>query len=179
MILLSLADFVTYFSIPVSVAAETEADLQVFIDRFEKPYIIKLLGATLGELFIADLANVSQDARFVAIQDEFYLDSTELCGVQFHSTGMHDMLKGFIFYEFVSASQTKLSQNGVTISIDEAGTILSPEGGFRFAEKKFNEALITYKAIHWYIRQYSPTNTDYTYPEFNGINLPPRYSPFL
>lgn len=189
MILLTVADFVTYFSIPVSVASETEADLQVYIDRFEKYYIVKLLGATLGELFIADLANASQAARFVAIQDEFYLDNLNscFCGYWYNyeqgevviSRGMVDMLKGFIFYEYVSASQTKLSQNGVTISIDEGGTILSPQGGFRFAEKKFNECLLTFRAIQWYIRQYAPSETDYEYPEFNGTYLSPRYSPIL
>lgn len=190
MILLTVADFVTYFSIPVSVARETEADLQVYINRFEKYYIVKLLGATLGELFIADLANASQEDRFVVIEDEFYLDNPNSCysdyfgyyyteGSVIISRGMADMLKGFIFYEYVSANQAKLSQNGVTVSVDEGGTIQSPQNGYRFAEKKFNECLQTFRAIQWYIRQYAPSNTDYEYPEFNGTFLAPRYSPIL
>lgn len=179
MILLTVSDFVTWFSIPVSVAQETEADLQVCIDRFEKSYIVKLLGATLGELFIADLLNASQEDRFVSIEDQFYLDDTNLCGRQYHSTGMVDMLKGFIFYEFVSINAAKLSQNGVTVSIDEAGTILGMENVYRFAEKKFNDALITYDAIQWYIKHYAPQETSYTYPEYNGAFLSPRYSAFL
>lgn len=89
---------------------------------------------------------------------------------------MKDMLKCMVYYEFVKDKCVWLTQNGVTIWADEGGTVLSPEGSVRFAEKKWNESLDTAAAIQWYIFTYSPSNTDYEYPEYNGQEFKVKFS---
>jgi len=183
MILLTTSDFTGYFNIPTSNARETLALLQTYIDRYEKMYLCQLLGVELAELFIADLANASQEARFTVIQDEFYFDSSTRTGVQYHSRGMVDFLSALVFYHFVTENAAQLTTNGVTVSVTENGSVLSPEGAYRFAERKWNEAQSTSEAIYWYIKYEAPrvypTDPDMLYTEFNGHCLDFRFSPIF
>lgn len=183
MILLSVTDFTGFFNIPTSNSRETTTLLQTYIDRYEKTYLCNLMGVELAELFIADLANVTQETRFAVIQDAFYLDDPNTTGVMYESKGLVDMLTGVIFYHFVTERSALLTTNGVSVSVTETGEILSPEGAYRFAERKFNQMLATWEAIQWYIEDYAPSeypnDADRLYPEFNGQGMDYKFSPIF
>lgn len=183
MSLITTDNFTQYFEIPTSVADQTEALLETYIERYENPYIYKLLGVTLGNLFIEDLENVSQDERFSVIQDPIYMDDPfdPNSGRQYHSRGMVNMLTAFVFYHFVTENQAFLTQSGVSINLNETQTVLTPYNATRFAERKFNEALEDYDTIQWYCYTYADTleDEDLQYPEYNGQVIKPRFAGVL
>jgi len=178
MILLQISDFTGKYTINLN--AVTTPLLQSYIDDYEANYIYKLLGVDLGLLFIADLANVSQEARFVVIQEPFAIQYN---GCNYVSTGMLDYLKAAIYYEYTKDRQIRPSDNGVSFSINEAQTIATPQQAAREAEKKWNAALDTVAAIQWYCYTYAdatyPDDEDMRYPEYNGECLEPKFSPLL
>lgn len=177
-LLVSLSDFVGFYGLNVNTA--NTPVLQAFIDRYEKPYILELLGVELGLLFIADLANVSQEARFTTIQEPF---DVTLNHRDYSSLGMKDFLTAAIYYEYTLTRQAKPTDDGVARSTNEAQTIVSPTDAARYGANKFCEALDTVEAIQWYCKTYAPatfpTDPDKLYPEFNGKKIDPTFAPFL
>ena len=171
MILLQTSDF-TGFNY-LNIGTNETVKLQAYIDRYEREYILKLLGVDLGVAFIDDLANVSQDARFTVIQDSFELQDSS--GLMHISRGMVDFLCAAIAYHYVKDNQAKHSVSGVAAKLAEAGTVKSQENGYRFAEKRWNEALETAESIQWYCKIYDSA----TYPEYKGQEFEPKFSAFL
>jgi hypothetical protein len=177
-LLVTVADFTGYYILNFNTA--NTPIIQDYIDRYEKQYILDLLGVELGLLFIADLANVSQDVRFTVLQEPFDLTHNE---EDQSSRGMVDYLTAMILYEYVSSRQAKPTDNGIARDINEAQTIVSPTDAARYAANKFNEAIDTVEAIRWYCKVYAPATYPSTperlYPEFNGKVIEPVFAPFL
>lgn len=176
MILLTTSDFDGFQSIAQSIASTPL--LQIYIDRYEEIYIKKILGVTLGQLFIEDVQGLDSDssaieARFQALIDPFIKqDSSDRV---LESKGMKDILASLIFFEFVSGTQIKHAQAGVINNQAEVSTIGSHEDATRFGEVKWNEALISIESIQWWCGAEDEAN----YPEYNGIYFRPQYSPLL
>lgn len=181
--MITYADFDGYFEIPTSVADNTRALIETYIERYENPYIYKLLGVTLGNLLIEDQAMVSVDERFSVIIEPIYMDDpfNTNTGAQYHSRGMVNYLKAVVFYHFVTENQAFLTQSGVAINENETQKVLTPYEATRFAERKFNEALEDVDTIQWYCDTYAPTlaDTDLHYPEYNGQKIKPRFAGVL
>ncbi len=81
-------------------------ELDVFIEKYEKHYLLQLLGAELYGLFKADLTVIDpqtpQTARFLSVFNEFDLD---ISACLFSSSGMRKMLVKFIKNEICVISK--------------------------------------------------------------------------
>lgn len=181
MILLQLSDFTGFYILNVNTA--NTPILQALIDRYEAYYIKKLLGVELGLAFIADLQNISQDARFSVLQDPFDLHLAGTTGqynpitgkktqTDYSSRGMIDFLAACVFYEWAKTRQVRATDNGIAVSVDEAETLVTPKEAANYGESKWNEAVETAEAIQWYCTTYAPATYPTTparlYPEYNG-----------
>lgn len=150
----------------------TDPKLQEYIDQYEEEYIIRLLGKELGELFIEDKSNPSQEARFAIIEHPFTEQENECLYI---SKGMKQMLTDIIFYYYVVETQTGHTQSGVANKQAEAGKVRTPDDAARKAERRFNDCLKTWDAIQWYCKTFARDD----YPEYKGQHIGPIYSPIL
>ena len=141
----------------------TRQDLKEYIDDYELKFIYQLLGIELGDLFIADLdpeTKTPTTTRFFKIFNPLYFKS-QSCDRITQSKGMIDVLKGFVYTEFVKEQNFKNNFNGNSQNLFESGTNLPAYKNGVIV--KFNQALDSYNAIQEYICE----NQD-DYPEFDG-----------
>jgi hypothetical protein len=158
-LLITTADFVDKFYIPND--ADTTTLLNSYIDRYEKKYLIELLGVELYKLFEADIngtTHVPQTGIYTKIYEEILEDSD---GDIYISKGMKDMLLGFIWFEFVREYKYKFTASGHTVSASENSNQV------RFDDMniygRYNESVSSYEVIQWYIME-----NESDYPDFNG-----------
>ena len=82
--------------------------LQAYIDRYEKYYLVRLLGADLYDLFIADLSvgtpQAPLSAIYLSIFNAFETDDGNCLNI---SEGIRVMLKQFIYFHFTRDQVTK------------------------------------------------------------------------
>lgn len=135
------------------------SDLQTYIDRYEKFYLVRLLGAELYDLFIADLTalpspQVPQSAIYLAIFNPFQIDDTNDC--LRISEGIKEMLIEFVYFHFMRDIGVKKKIGGVYMTQIETGTNIG-YNGFNLVEG-YNKGVKNYKEIQWYICEY---DTDY------------------
>jgi len=176
MILLTTDDFNLFQSIAQS--SNNTALLQEYIDRYEEVYIKRILGVTLGQLFIDDVQGVDSDSS--AIEDRFQIlidgfIKQDSCDRVLQTHGMKDILASLIFYHFVSDTQVKHAQAGVINNQAEVSNIGSPEDAVRFGEIKWNGSLSSIEAMQWWVGIEDGAN----YPEYNGELFKPKYSPLI
>ena len=173
MILLKTTDFSGFQLIALN--NQTIPTLQAYIDKFEKTFLQKILGINLANLFIADLANATQDPRFAVIEDLFAFEQNQS---QYFSQGLKMILASMVYYEFVSNTQSGHSSTGVYGSINESMTNKSDNDAYRYGEIRWNDALDSIEAIQWYCKTYAnqlyPTTPAMTYPEYNGQDIEPK-----
>lgn len=166
MILLALSDFTGLNTIVRSIINDTL--LQDFIDRYEKPYIIKLLGVTTGTAFIAGHTG----PPYLVIKNEFYVqDGT----TNRHSTGIKDILVSCILMEYIEKNMSQHSQSGVSSNLTEAAKMLDFQNAARYAEQRWNEMITYWENVQWYCKTYAPGD----YPDFMGEEIKPRWSAAL
>ena len=135
--------------------------VQDYIDKYEKHYLVRLLGAELYDLFVADLvAGVPQSARFVAIFNEFRIDESKRLYI---SEGLKQMLIQFCYFHIVRDLGVKKGIGGVGKYQSEVGT--ESYLGFNIVEA-YNEGVDNWRIIQWYI-----CDNDADYIEFNGDHI--------
>ena len=138
-------------------------DLQTYIDDAQRSFLVQLLGVTLYDLFIADLVNnVPQSARFIKIFDPFTDQTKDVLTI---SDGMKEMLKGFVYYIYLRDLVNRATTTGLTKTLSENTENVSSV--WFDLNRRYNEAVETYKVIQNYICVVNPEN----YREFNGIFL--------
>lgn len=123
--------------------------IQNYIDKYEKRYLIELLGVELYNEFHADLiagGGYPTEPRFQTIYDVLNYDySFEI----YLSEGIKEMLKGFIYYEFVKDLINQMTVNGNVLPVGEnsepARTLYST------MYDRYNLAVKSYDAIQKYI----------------------------
>ena len=134
--------------------------LDTYIEKYEKKYLTKLLGAELYALFIADLTvtdpQVPQTQRFLDIFNEFSIDEN-YCVI--YSEGIRKMLIQLIYFHYVRENQVINSATGTVSSAVELGNNASFKGNIVQA---FNEGVDNSHSIQWFICD-KPT----IYPEEN------------
>jgi hypothetical protein len=123
--------------------------LQDYIDKYEKRYLTELLGATLFEEFEADLVlggGLPTEPRFEVIFEPLSVDYNWTI---IYSEGMIEMLKGFIYYEYIKDQISQMTPIGM---VTPAGQN-SRESNSLYLQiyTRYNEAARTYKAIQRYI----------------------------
>jgi hypothetical protein len=135
--------------------------LDAYITRYEETILIDLLGATLFDLFKADVNTTTKEPQtpiYQNLYNEFHQDYN---GCIKKSRGLKDMLLAMIYFEFKRDEKYKSTTGGTTVATIETGR----EAGF--SEEpifvKYNEGITTYCAIQWYL------NKNFSlYPDFNG-----------
>lgn len=133
------------------------------IDKFEKPWLNKVLGVELAKLLIDDiLAGVPQSPELLELFEPFSLQSD--CDNEiYESLGVVNMLKGFIYYQINSERKEEPSMNGGNVEPDNENSIKT------LGDKMFdfyNEAVKTARAI-----QYKCMVEREKYPTFRGVKI--------
>lgn len=157
MSILQTSDFKGEFKISSTVYTELTSE----IETYEKFYLLRMLGADLYNLFIADLTattpQVPQTARFIALFDSFDIDDGSCLRT---SEGIKQMLVQFVYFHFIRESNYEQTDSGVMRTVSEVSGIL-PYNGFNLVES-YNKGIDNYNEIQWFILD-DPT----TYPEEN------------
>lgn len=152
----------------------TEYDLQDYIDKYEKCYLIDLLGCDLYNLFVADLdlptappTPVPLSLRFLEIYNAFCVDDPNQCDAVWESEGMIDMLKGFVYFHYVRDYKFQTSQTGTIVNNNEVSREANNLELQNGVSERFNRA----QGSYWSIRRYIIDKGDVIYPEFNGRKM--------
>ena len=143
-----------------SVAQNKYTDMGAYIEKYEKHYLLRLLGADLYNAFIADLSGdpgVPVSARFLDIFNPFCYDDGS-CVRQ--SEGIKKMLIQFIYFHYVRDTEFQHTTQGVIRSNTEASTPLAYTG-YDLIEC-YNSGVENYHQIQCFI-----DDNFSTYPEEN------------
>lgn len=165
--ILSTSDFTGYYELSLSIYDTPR--LQDAIDRYERYYLVRLLGLTMADDFIADLVNgVPVDTDFLLIFNPLdYEDESHL----FQSQGIKDILKACVFYHYISEKAVHDSQSGVAKTETEVGRVVAFDNTHRAAEIRFNGMLPSWEAIQKYCLEHESL-----YPDFKGKHEYPKFS---
>lgn len=160
--LVTLNDFTQGGKYELHTGPYDQQRLQSYIDKYERRYLVELLGVDLYNEFQADViagGGYPTQVRFVTILESLFEDYNWTI---IYSEGMVEMLKGFIWYEYTKDGISQVTPVGmVTPSAENsrnANTL------YMQMYTRYNDACRTYKAIQEYI-----TNNSSTYSEFNGM----------
>ena len=158
-ILIVNTDFVGKYKVSANSFQSTEFDN--FITQYETDYLYKLLGKTLADLFIADLTNkVPVTQIYLDIYNAIYAD---LFGCKRDSTGMKNMMLGFIYFEWMRKMNVNPTITGNVVNSNENST-----QAFSLFDiyGRYNDSINNFKTIQIYC-----LNNSTDYPYFDGSNL--------
>lgn len=160
MSILTIADFGTG-KFELSTGMYDLAKIQEYIDKYEKKYLLHLLGAELYAEFNADLiagGGYPTEQRFIDIWEPFEIDySLEII----ISEGIKEMLRGFIYFEYVKDLENQITPAGMVKPMPENSE--NPGTLFSLMYTRYNDGCKTYKSIQKRICIY---RSDYV--KFNG-----------
>lgn len=155
------SDFINEYKIGKNCFNEQE--LEAYIVTYEKFYLLRMLGAELYDLFIADLTattpQVPQTQRFIDIFDPFEIDDHGCIDI---SEGIKIMLIQFIYFHYLRDGHKFSTTIGI---VQPDPSIASQTPIFNLIEM-FNKGVINYCEIQDFILD----NSD-DYPEENGQPL--------
>ena len=148
MIILQISDFDTgKFELHTGMYAQN--NLQEYIDKYEKRYLIDLLGATLGNDFITDVqlgGGVPTLQNFIDIFNPIELDySLEII----QSDGIKEMLKGFIYYEYLKDQVAQVTAVGMVTPKGENSERVNTL--FTQMYTRYNDACRSFKGVQRFI----------------------------
>lgn len=151
-----------------SIATNTYQDsqLQWYIDKYEKHYLLMLLGVEEYDKFVADLvARVPVSPEWVVIFDPL----TETISRQLiTSRGLKEMLKGLIYFHYVRDNMVKQTTTGNVRTSSENGENISATSAL--IQSRFNDSVSDYKNIQLYIHTNESNYPDWYYTEL-GYSL--------
>ena len=134
--------------------------IDTYIEKYEKKYLLKLLGAELYALFIADLTvsdpQIPQTTRFLDIFNSFAKDESN-CIIE--SEGIRKMLTQLIYFHYVRENQVINTAGGTVSNSVELGKPASFKGNI---VQSYNEGVNNSHSIQWFICDNSTV-----YPEEN------------
>ena len=156
--ILSIQDFTGKYQ--VSTGMFDQAKLQDYINRYEPRYLKELFGITLYNDFQSDLLNnVPQSPNFLVLFNplsedlgyNFYYFNGIYEGVnQLDSEGIKEMLKGFIYFEYVKDLSNQITPIGLVKPDNENSTVANTL--FSMMYTRYNEAIRSYNSILDFIR---------------------------
>lgn len=161
--LVEITDFVGYYEI-----AQDKFTLPRFTQiRDEKQFelIYKVMGAELGEIFIADLDGSGEPVtqRFIDLYEPFQEDQATCDSEIVISDGIKKMVTAYVYFYWVSDNKGRVGISGNTQSEGQNSAVNKSN---QFIVERYNKALQTGKAIQWFIGE---NLTDY--PEYKGVEL--------
>ena len=156
--IISIQDFTGKYQ--VSTGMFDQAKLQDYINRYEPRYLKELFGITLYNDFQSDLLNnVPQSPNFLVLFNplsedlgyNFYYFNGIYEGVnQLDSEGIKEMLKGFIYFEYVKDLSNQITPIGLVKPDNENSTVANTL--FSMMYTRYNEAIRSYNSIRDFIR---------------------------
>lgn len=161
--IIQTTDFVGKYSITQN--SFGVADLQSFIDKYEKVYLYDLLGISLGDLFYADISTpftAPNTLIYTTLFNAKYSDNDNANIInQIRSNGVKEMILGFVYFEYIRNQNVTNTSNGNVIASNEVS--VSAKWSETGIYEVYNEAIKTYRSIQTYI-----LNNLTVYPLFNG-----------
>ena len=146
-ILIDKSDFTGIYELNISIKDKVDE----YIEEFEKPILVKLLGSDLFDLFNANLVNqIPTDPIYLKL----YEPSEDLC-----SQGMVKMLLGLIYYDYIRDSPRSQGMNGPV----KRTTEVSEPASLDYLARMYNKSVNTYWAI-----QNIASNDNTNYPDYSG-----------
>jgi len=135
--------------------------LGTYITKYEKDFLVSLLGAELYLLFIADLdmaiPQAPQTARFINLYNSFDIDTN---GCVKSSEGLRKAIVQYIYFHYIRDANFSPTNSGVMRTVSEVSSVL-PYNGFNLIQS-YNQSIANYHSVQWYIVDNLPT-----YPEEN------------
>jgi hypothetical protein len=141
----------------------TTAELDDFIELNEEKYCSQIFGAELWKLIKLAIAdNIEDYPSYKKVIEPF---NEDVCGRMLSSTGLADVLKGLIYFDFIAHSSTRPNFAGGLSAkkVENSTSSAFPEVQ---AYDKWNRAV----SISRNIQDYIMLNRN-DYPEFNGVRL--------
>lgn len=141
------------------IAQDLYTDFSGYIDKYEKEYLINLLGVTLYGLFVADLTGtpeVPQNPPYTTIFNEIKED---IGNCVLRSEGIKAMLIKFVYFHITRDLKAVKTTTGV-VGMENENSV--PTMDYNLITS-FNSAVDDYLAIQEYIRR-NPTD----FPDYNG-----------
>lgn len=164
-LILTIDDFETGET-KIALDPEQEIDLDEYIDKVESEYLPKLFGVELYNLFVIDWNSIPvglpTDPRFAKVYDPL-LEQNDCVLVQ--SIGMLEMLKTFVYYEFLRDVNTRSTTNGLERVIGENTESVTAIG--HDITRRYNEGVDTFNTIQYFMREFDPVS----YPEYKGVSI--------
>jgi len=156
--ILSTTDFTGKYQI--STGMYDTDKLQDYINRYEPRYLKELFGVSLYNDFQSDLLNnVPQSPNFLVVFNplsedmgyNFYYFNGIYEGVnQIDSEGIKEMLKGFIYFEYVKDLSNQITPIGLVKPQNENSTVANTL--FSMMYTRYNEAIRSYNSIRDFIK---------------------------
>ncbi len=156
--ILSIQDFTGKYQ--VSTGMYDQARLQDYINRYEPRYLKELFGISLYNDFQSDLVNnVPQSPNFLTLFNplsedlgyNFYYFNGIYEGInQIDSEGIKEMLKGFIYFEYVKDLSNQITPIGLVKPDNENSTVANTL--FSMMYTRYNEAIRSYNSIRDFIK---------------------------
>tara|TARA_R110002050_G_scaffold12524_7_gene41072 strand:- start:14716 stop:15228 length:513 start_codon:yes stop_codon:yes gene_type:complete len=168
MAILTQADFTGKYALSQGMYSTTK--ITDYIDIYEKKYLIDLLGVDLYNLFDADLvagSGTPTEARFLVIWNALTFDYSNCVYI---SDGIKEMLKGYIYYEFLKDSINEMTPIGNVKPIGENSQRASTL--FTTMYSRYNDAIKTSRVIQKYI---DVNDLSYNYDDYNGFQKSYNY----
>lgn len=139
-----------------------EDTIQLYLNKYERHYLIRLFGFDLYTLFIDNLLlGVPTAQRFIDVFDSFVdQDDCDFCDSQ----GMKEMIEGFIYFHYVRHTFTRNTTNGVKQTASE--NAISLETVSADLTTRYNNSVQTFRCI-----QERMCRKSSIYPEFKGVKV--------
>lgn len=148
------------FELVTGLYSSNNSKIDKYIERYEKDYLMELLGVELCTLFLADTpGNVPTSDKYKKIFNPFY---EQISFTYMNSKGIKDMLIGFIYFQYLKDLITETTPVGVVKPQEQNSKVITAHTPIYL---KYNESIKTYNAIQEYIL----FNMN-DYPEFKGIS---------
>lgn len=162
MSILQSTDFLTgQYKIP----QDSFTDIETYIEKFEEPILLDMLGVELYDLFKADLTSptpqIPQDALFLKIFNPFYYDNN---GMLVMSEGIKKMLVSYIYFYYTRDNRARNTKSGIMAPAVEVSIDMG-YNGYNIVEA-WNNGVEIGKAIQQYI-MFNLSD----YPTFKGQYL--------
>lgn len=158
-LIVSNSDFVGKYQL--SKTAYKRPEIEAYIDQYEQPILIQMLGASLFDLFSADLVDgIPASQIYMDIFNPFNIDSD--CEI-LTSKGIKEIVLGVVYYYYTKDGQQVQTPVGVVNPIGENATDIDLNN---ITIARYNDSIRSARAIQQYILRHRSD-----YPKFNGQYL--------
>lgn len=137
------------------VSKDLYAELDKYIIRYERRYLIDMVGLQVANLFIGDLVlKVPQAPIYLAIYNEIYMQEMS-CGcssnrTEMYSAGIKDMLIGFIYFEYMRDLKYRPTSTGIVVNQNEVSREVANPDAIMYS--RYNDSVEAYNVIRRYCR---------------------------